>query len=191
MALEQCFDLQLILLAIFTISLIVLMEQIAEYIYFKKDSSMKIKMNQVKEKIAGFIFDLIIESGSKSKFFRKYTNHRFRKQYARWEGNAAYRIYKRNNDLEKENSKLYKRISTLNTRLRSIYDKVKVVATEYPKNAPCPHGEKNEYNDCLIRTDSVECWRCPGFVCRIPEKSTIICWNENFEQSEDLEKNEE
>lgn len=47
-------------------------------------------------------------------------------------GNAAYRIYKRNNDLEKENSKLYKRISTLNTRLLSIYNKVKVVATEYP-----------------------------------------------------------
>ena len=35
---------------------------------------MKINMKQVKEKIAGFIFDLIIESGSKSKFFRKYTN---------------------------------------------------------------------------------------------------------------------
>ena len=44
---------------------------------------MKINMKQVKEKIAGFIFDLIIESGSKSKFFRKYTNHRFRKQYER------------------------------------------------------------------------------------------------------------
>lgn len=47
---------------------------------------MKINMNQVKERIAGFIFDLIIESGSKSKFFRKYTNHRFRKQYERWGG---------------------------------------------------------------------------------------------------------
>lgn len=82
---------------------------------------MKINMNHVKEKIAGFIFDLIIESGSKSKFFRKYTNHRFRKQYERWDGNS-YRIYKRNNDLEKENSELYKRISTLNTRLRSIYN---------------------------------------------------------------------
>lgn len=148
---------------------------------------MKINMNQVKERIAGFIFDLIIESGSKSKFFRKYTNHRFRKQYERWEGNSAYKIYKRNNDLEKENSELYKRISTLNTRLRSIYDKVKVVATEYPHNAPCPHGEKAEYNNCLIRTDSIECWGCPGFVCRIPENNTIICWNKNFEQSEDLE----
>ena len=106
-------------------------------------------------------------------------------------GNAAYRIYKRNNVLEKENSELYKRISTLNTRLRSIYDKVKVVATEYPHNAPCPHGEKDEYNDCLIRTDSFECWCCPGFVDRIPENGTIICWNKNFEQSEDLEKKEE
>lgn len=148
---------------------------------------MKINMNQIKEKIAGFIFDLIIESGSKSKFFRKYTNHRFRKQYKRWDGNAAYRIYKRNNDLEKENSKLYKRISTLNTRLLSIYNKVKVVATEYPKNIPCPHGEKEEVNDCPVRTDSTECWCCPGFVCRIPENGTIICWNKNFEQSEDLE----
>ena len=149
---------------------------------------MKINKKQVKEKIAGFIFDLIIESGSKSKFFRKYTNHRFRKQYERLTGKAADRIYKRNNDLEKENRELYNRISTLNRRLRSIYNIVKVVATEYPQNAPCPHGEKNEYNDCLIRTDSLECWRCPSFVCRIPEDSTIICWNKNFEKSEDLEK---
>lgn len=95
---------------------------------------MKINMNHVKEKIAGFIFDLIIESGSKYKFFRKYTNHRFRKQYERWEGNSAYRIYKRNNALEKANSKLHERISALNYRLHSIYDAVKVVATEYPKN---------------------------------------------------------
>nr|DAV11237.1 MAG TPA: hypothetical protein [Caudoviricetes sp.] len=148
---------------------------------------MKINMNQVKEKIAGFIFDLIIESGSKSKFFRKYTNHRFRKQYERLTGNAAYSIYKRNSDLEKVNSKLHEKISVLNYRLRSIYDAVKVVATEYPKNIPCPHGEKDEVNDCPVRTDSTECWCCPGFVCRIPEKGTIICWNENFEQSEDLE----
>lgn len=47
MALEQCLDLQLILLAVFVISLIVLMEQIAEYIYFKKDNSMKIKIISV------------------------------------------------------------------------------------------------------------------------------------------------
>ena len=54
---------------------------------------MKINMKQVKEKIAGFIFDLIIESGSKSKFFLKYTNHRFRKQYERLTGNADDRMY--------------------------------------------------------------------------------------------------
>lgn len=48
MALEQCLDLQLILLAVFVIFLIVLMEAIAEYIYFKKDSSMKIKIISVR-----------------------------------------------------------------------------------------------------------------------------------------------
>lgn len=151
---------------------------------------MKIKIEQIKGKIAGFIFDLIMEYGSQSKFFRKYTNHRFRKQYERLLGTSADRMYRRNNDLEKANSKLHEKISTLEYRLRSIYDAVKVVATEYPKNIPCPHGEKNEVNDCPVRTDSTECWCCPGFVCRIPEKGTIICWNENFEQSEDLEKKE-
>ena len=148
---------------------------------------MKININHVKEKIAGFIFDLIIESGSKSKFFRKYTNHRFRKQYERLKDDSYFHQYKRNNALEKANSKLHERISALNYRLHSIYDAVKVVATEYPTNAPCPHGERAEYNDCPIRTDSIECWCCPGFVCRIPENNTIICWNKNFEQSEDLE----
>lgn len=151
---------------------------------------MKINMKQVKEKIAGFIFDLIIESGSKSKFFRKYTNHRFRKQYERLTGNAADRMYKRNSYLEKETSELREEIYTLTCRLRSAYNKIKVVATEYPKNISCPHGEKDEVNDCPVRTDSTECWCCPGFVCRIPENGTIICWNENFEQSEDLEKKE-
>lgn len=151
---------------------------------------MKINMKQIKEKIAGFIFDLIIESGSKSKFFRKYTNHRFRKQYERLTGNAAYRMYKRNSDLEKANSKLHEKVSTLHYRLRSLYDAVKVVATEYPKNIPCPHGEKDEVNDCPVRTDSTDCWCCPGFVCRVPEDGTIICWNKNFEQSEDLENKE-
>lgn len=151
---------------------------------------MKINMKQIKEKIAGFIFDLIIESGSKSKFFRKYTNHRFRKQYERLTGNAAYRMYKRNSDLEKANSKLHEKVSTLHYRLRSLYDAVKVVATEYPKNIPCPHGEKDEVNDCPVRTDSTVCWCCPGFVCRVPEDGTIICWNKNFEQSEDLENKE-
>ena len=147
---------------------------------------MKINMKHVKEKIACFIFDLIIESGSKSKFFRKYTNHRFRKQYERLKDDYFLQ-YKCNNDLEKVNSKLHERISALNYRFHSIYDAVKVVATEYPKNIPCPHGEKDEVNDCPVRTDSTECWCCPGFVCRVPEKGTIICWNENFEQSEDLE----
>lgn len=36
MTLELCLDLQLILLAVFVISLIVFMEQIAEYIILKK-----------------------------------------------------------------------------------------------------------------------------------------------------------
>ena len=145
---------------------------------------MKIKIEQIKEKIAAFIFDLIIESGSKSKFFRKYTNHRFRKRYEREFGNSTYQqMCRRNYDLEKA-------ISTLNNRLHSIYNKVKVVATEYPKNIPCPHGEKDEESGYSVRTDSTECWCCPGFVCRIPEKGTIICWNKNFEQSEDLEDQE-
>lgn len=149
---------------------------------------MKINMNHVKEKVAGFIFDLIIESGSKSKFFRKYTNHRFRKQYERLTGNAADRMYKRNSNLEKEISKLREETYTLKRRLRSAYDEIKVVATEYPKNIPCPHGEKDEITHDPVRTDSVECWCCPGHVCRVPENGTIICWNKNFEQSEDLEK---
>ena len=150
---------------------------------------MKINIEQVKEKIAGFIFDLIIESGSKSKFFRKYTNHRFRKHYERVVDSCNYYfIVRRNYDLEKTNTRLHEEIDDLHCRLRFIYEKVKVVATEYPKNAPCPHGEKDEYNDCFVRTDSTDCWYCPGFVCRVPEKGTIICWNKNFEQSEDLEK---
>lgn len=44
MALEQCSDLKLILITIFVIFLIVVMEQISEYIYFKKDIRMKIKI---------------------------------------------------------------------------------------------------------------------------------------------------
>lgn len=106
-------------------------------------------------------------------------------------GYSAYRIYKRNNDLEKENSELREEINTLKRRLRVAYNKIKVVATEYPKNIPCPHGEKNERNHDPVRTDSVECWCCPGFVDRIPENGTIICWNKNFKQSEDLENKEE
>lgn len=152
---------------------------------------MKINMNHVKEKIAGFIFDLIIESGSKSKFFRKYTNHRFRKQYERLKGKAADRMYKRNSYLEKEISNLREEINTLKRRLRVAYDKIKVVATEYPKNIPCPHGEKDEINHDPVRTDTIECWCCPCFVDRLPENGTIICWNKNFEKSEDLENKKE
>ena len=126
---------------------------------------MKINIKQIKAKISCFIFDLIIESGSKSKFFRKYTNHRFRKQYERLKDDY-FRQYKCNNALEKANSKQHERISDLNYRLHSIYDAVKVVATEYPKNISCPHGEKDEVNDCPVR---------------------IICGNENFEKGEDLE----
>ena len=149
---------------------------------------MKINMKQVKEKIAGFIFDLIIESGSKSKFFRKYTNHRFRKQYERLTGNAADRMYKRNSHLEKEIRELREEVNTFRRRLRVAYDKIKVVATEYPKKIPCPHGEKGEINHEPVRTDSIECWCCPCFVDRVPEDGTIICLNKNFEKSEDLEK---
>ena len=149
---------------------------------------MKINMKQVKEKIAGFIFDLIIESGSKSKFFRKYTNHRFRKQYERLTGNAADRMYKRNSHLEKEIRELREEVNTFRLRLRVAYDKIKVVATEYPKKIPCPHGEKDEINHEPVRTDSIECWCCPCFVDRVPEDGTIICLNKNFEKSEDLEK---
>ena len=145
-------------------------------------------MKQVKEKIAGFIFDLIIESGSKSKFFRKYTNHRFRKQYERLTGNAADRMYKRNSHLEKEIRELREEVNTFRLRLRVAYDKIKVVATEYPKKIPCPHGEKDEINHEPVRTDSIECWCCPCFVDRVPEDGTIICLNKNFEKSEDLEK---
>lgn len=79
---------------------------------------MKIKIEQIKEKIAAFIFDLIIESGSKSKFFRKYTNHRFRKRYER-EFATYQQMCRRNYDLEKANGRLHEKISTLNNRLHS------------------------------------------------------------------------
>ena len=148
---------------------------------------MKIDMKQVKEKLACFIFDLIIESGSKSKFFRKYTNHRFRKQYERLTGNAADRMYKRNRYLEKENRELREEVNTFRRRLLVAYDRIKVVATEYPKNIPCPHGEKDEINHDPVRTDTIECWCCPCFVDRLPENGTIICWYKNIEKSEDLE----
>lgn len=68
------FDLQFILLAIFVISLIVLMEQVAEYFYFKKGSSMKIKIISVRfpkffnwEKLPSFTDEV--------KYFIKYKKH--------------------------------------------------------------------------------------------------------------------
>lgn len=74
MALEQCLDLQLILLAIFVISFIVLMEQIAEYIYFKKDSSMKIKI--VFECLPRFFDgDRLPAFADKIKYFIMYKKH--------------------------------------------------------------------------------------------------------------------
>lgn len=74
MTLVQCLDLQLILLAIFVISLIVLMELVAEYFYFEKDSSMKIKIILVRfpksfngEKLPSFTDEV--------KYFIKYKKH--------------------------------------------------------------------------------------------------------------------
>lgn len=73
MTLVQCIDLQLILLAIFVISLIVLMEQVAEYCYFEEDS-MKIKIISVcfpkffnGEKLPSFTDEV--------KYFIKYKKH--------------------------------------------------------------------------------------------------------------------
>ena len=78
MALEQCLDLQLILLAIFVISFIVLMEQIAEYIYFKKDSSMKIKI--VSECLPRFFDgDRLPAFADKIKSFIMYKKHWWQK----------------------------------------------------------------------------------------------------------------
>lgn len=74
MTLGQCLDLRLILLVVFVISLIVLMEQIAEYIYFKKDNSMKIKIISVRlprffngERLPGFTDEV--------KYFIMYKKH--------------------------------------------------------------------------------------------------------------------
>lgn len=75
MTLEQCLDLQLILLAVFVIVLIVLMEQIAEYFYFKKDNSgMKIKI--VLEYLPGFFDgDRLPAFADKMKYFIMYKKH--------------------------------------------------------------------------------------------------------------------
>lgn len=75
MTFVQCSDLQLIRLTIFVIFLIVLMEQIAEYFYFKKDSSsMKIKIVSVRfpkffngERLPSFTDEV--------KYFIKYKKH--------------------------------------------------------------------------------------------------------------------
>ena len=75
MALEQCSDLQLMLLTIFTIFLIVLMEQVAEYIYFKKDNSgMKIKIVSLYFP-SFFKGDRLLAFADKIKFFIMYKKH--------------------------------------------------------------------------------------------------------------------
>lgn len=71
MTLVQCLDLQLILTAIFVIPLIVLMEQIAEYFYFKKDKRMKIKI--ISQPIPKFFNGYPLPSFTdKSKYFIMY-----------------------------------------------------------------------------------------------------------------------
>jgi hypothetical protein len=74
MTLEQCLDLQLILLAIFVISLIVLMEKVAEYFYFKEDSSMKIKIISVRFP-KFFNGDRLPSFTDEVKYFIKYKKH--------------------------------------------------------------------------------------------------------------------
>ena len=74
MALVQCLDLQLIFLAIIVISLIISMEQIAEYIYFKKDNSMKIKIVFVCLP-RFFDGDRLPAFADKMKFFIMYKKH--------------------------------------------------------------------------------------------------------------------
>ena len=74
MAFEQCSDLQLMFLTIFTIFLIVLMEQIAEYIHFKKDSNMKIKIVSLYFP-SFFNGDRLSAFADKIKFFIMYKKH--------------------------------------------------------------------------------------------------------------------
>lgn len=74
MIFEQCSGMQFILLAIIVISLIISMEQIAEYIYFKKDNSMKIKI--VSEYFPGFFDgDRFSAFAYKIKYFIMYKKH--------------------------------------------------------------------------------------------------------------------
>lgn len=78
MTLEQCLELQLIPLAIFVISFIVLMEQIAEYFYFKKDKRMKIKI--ISQPIPKFFNGYPLPSFTdKSKYFIMYKKHWWQK----------------------------------------------------------------------------------------------------------------
>ena len=74
MALEQCSDLKLILLTIFVIFLIVVMELISEYIYFKKDIRMKIKIVSLYFP-SFFNGDRLPAFAEKMKFFIMYKKH--------------------------------------------------------------------------------------------------------------------
>ena len=76
MTLEQCLDLQLILLAVFVIVLIVLMEQIAEYFYFKKKDNSGMKIKIVLEYLPGFFDgDRLPAFADKMKYFIMYKKH--------------------------------------------------------------------------------------------------------------------
>lgn len=78
MTLVQCLDLQLVLLSIFVISLIVLMEQVAEYFYFKKYKRMKIK--RVSRRIPRFFNDERLPSFTDEiKYFIMYKKHWWQK----------------------------------------------------------------------------------------------------------------
>lgn len=74
MVLEQCSDLQLMFLTIFTIFLIVLMEQVAEYRYLKKNSSMKIKIVSLYFP-SFFKGDRLSSFADKVKYFIMYKKH--------------------------------------------------------------------------------------------------------------------
>nr|DAK84822.1 MAG TPA: hypothetical protein [Caudoviricetes sp.] len=78
MTLVQCLDLQLVLLAILVISLIVLMEQIAEYFYFNKYKRMKIKI--ISQRIPRFFNGERLPSFTDEiKYFIMYKKHWWQK----------------------------------------------------------------------------------------------------------------
>ena len=78
MTLSQCLDLWLILLAIFVISLIVLMEQVAEYFYFNKYKRMKIKI--ISQRIPKFFNVTRLPSFTyEIKYFIMYKKHWWQK----------------------------------------------------------------------------------------------------------------